>query len=155
MGFFKTIFKLLFLIIVLVIGAQVCTYALNDMETLEQTKSTGEPEYSYPTGVEGETTIFHKQENIHPGYYWAVNVEMKNKEKIYVNYTCHSPIETMWIDNWNFQRFREGKQYEYYPMNPNGSNGWSYLQADGLGTWYVVFNNNTDHMQTVNIEIKK
>jgi len=155
MGAIKTLFKLAGLIVILIIAIPICIYVLNDIDTLEQSTGIKEPEYSYPTGVEGKATVFHQQENLYPGEIWYLPLEMGYKERIYINYKCQTTTKTMWMDNWNFQRFNEGKQYEYYNLDPNSSNDWTYLEADEIGTWYIVFYNDTDHIKTVNLEVKR
>ncbi len=153
MGIFKTLIKLVVLIVVLVIAVPICIYVINEADSYSS-NSNEKSEYSYPTGVEGLKTITHQQENIQPGYFWAIPVELGFNEKLYANVQPQSPIKTMWMSNWDFQRFKEGKGgYEFYDLGTNGSNGWKRLEYDGIGTWYLVFNNDTNHMKTVNVEL--
>jgi len=159
---------LVLLLVVVVVGLPICTHILNEPYGGVQSSSTSTYQSNNninyqsvtPTSKQSNTNIekvpiFHWQENIYPRSYWSIPVQMRYKERLEIKYICYSTTKSMWMDSTNFKLFKNGYGYRCYTLDPNGSDEWRYIEAEYQDTWYLVFNNDTDHIKVVNVELRK
>ena len=169
MGAIKTLIVLVMLLVVIVIGLPICIHILNEPYEGVQSSSTSTYQSNNninyqsvtPTSQQSNTNdiekvpFFHWQENIYPNSYWSIPVKLNYKERLEIKYICYSSTDSMWMDSSNFKLFKNGNRYRCYTLDPNGSDEWGFIEADYQDTWYLVFNNDTDHIKIVNVELRK